>query len=193
MHEGLYISRSKITWTRLLSFLIDVIQKWNFTETILFCFIAVMISQMKIHVRSTRIKKDLQNIINPTWISISYPLWFAFNYSNFFSVFFFIFTIIFKIMALQFKCNILGINKYIFIKYTTVNSLQKTDVKRLHGTVHLDQTGRVYNLTQSNSACRSKKCNQKYDNWQGFYLTNINLGICRALSPVVMHNKFWKY
>lgn len=93
-------------------------------------------------------------------------------------------------MALQFKCNILGINKYIFIKYTTVNSLQKTDVKRLHGTVHLDQTGRVYNLTQSNSACRSKKCNQKYDNWQGFYLTNINLGICRALSPVVMHNKF---
>lgn len=96
-------------------------------------------------------------------------------------------------MALQFKCNILGINKYIFIKYTTVNSLQKTDVKRLHGTVHLDQTGRVYNLTQSNSACRSKKCNQKYDNWQGFYLTGINLGICRALSPVVMHNKFWKY
>lgn len=96
-------------------------------------------------------------------------------------------------MALQFKCNILGINKYIFIKYTTVNSLQKTDVKRLHGTVHLDQTGRVYNLTQSNSACRSKKCNQKYGNWQGFFLTGINLGICRALSPVVMHNKFWKY
>lgn len=46
-------------------------------------------------------------------------------------------------MALQFKCNILGINKYIFIKYTTVYSLQKTDVKRLHGTVHLDQTQRV--------------------------------------------------
>lgn len=28
-------------------------------------------------------------------------------------------------MALQFKCNILGINKYIFIKYTTAYSLQK--------------------------------------------------------------------
>lgn len=27
---------------------------------------------------------------------------------------------------------------------------------------------------------------------QGFYLTGINLGICWILSPIVMHNQFWK-
>lgn len=144
MYEGLYISRSKITWTRLLSFLMDVIQKWNFTETILFCldkYCRDDIADEDTCTEHANKKRFAENFINPTWISISYPLWFAFNYSNFFSVFFL--NIIFNIMALQFKCNILGINKYIFIKYTTAYSLQKTDVKRLHGTVHLDQTRRV--------------------------------------------------
>lgn len=83
----------KITWTRLLSFLIDVIQKWNFTETILFCLDKYCRDDIADEDTCTEHanKKDLQNIINPTWISISYPLWFAFNYSNFFSVFFFYF------------------------------------------------------------------------------------------------------
>lgn len=85
-------------------------------------------------------------------------------------------------MALQFKCNILGINKYIFIKYTTAYSLQKRTSNDC-----------MEQCTLIKLSASFGKMHEKYDNWQGFYLTGINLGICRALSPVVMHNKFWKY
>lgn len=86
-------------------------------------------------------------------------------------------------MALQFKCNILGI-KNIFLLNIILRRIPCKNGR---------QTAAWNSAPWSNSACRSKKCNQKYDNCKGFYLTGMNLGICRALSPIVMHNKFWKY